>query len=350
MADKSPDHVKDHYKDHYKDAGVDTVAGDDLVDWLQSSKTAFTHPKGFGRVADGIGGFAGLFSLNLSRFKNPTLVASTDGVGTKLLLGLDQKMCADLGQDLVAMCVNDLYTVGAVPLFFLDYYATGALNKDQFKQVLTSIQSSCKTCDMALLGGETAEMPGLYEKGHFDLAGFVVGAVDGDHRLGPHRVRVGDKLVAFEASGFHSNGYSLVRKWLLERPRPDLAESLMRPTKLYSQVPELFLKHPDSFHALANITGGGISGNLPRVIAPGQAAEIEFSKLPTPAWMEEFICSNGVSTRAVEEVFNLGAGMIAVVDGSQCEDFIMDAGRLGLHPHLIGEIKSTSGPAVVTYV
>ncbi len=344
------DHSENSPTDHYKNAGVDTVAGDELVDWLQAKKSAFIHPKGFGRVADGIGGFAGLFSIDLARFKNPTLVASTDGVGTKLLLGLEHKMCGDLGQDLVAMCVNDLYTVGAVPLFFLDYYASGALNKDQFKEVLTSIQSSCKTCDMALLGGETAEMPGLYEKGHFDLAGFVVGAVDGNHRLGPHRVQVGDKLIAFEASGFHSNGYSLVRKWMAKKPRPELTKLLMQPTKLYSTVPDLFAKYPDAFHSLANITGGGISGNLPRVLAAGQSAEIKFAQLPTPPWMTEFIASNGVTSRAVEEVFNLGTGMIAAVDRASYLPFVEDAKLLGLAPHLVGEVRACSGPAVVTYI
>ena len=344
------DHSDTRPTDHYKNAGVDTVAGDELVDWLQAKKSTFVHPKGFGRVADGIGGFAGLFSIDLARFKSPTLVASTDGVGTKLLLGLEHKLCGDLGQDLVGMCVNDLYTVGAVPLFFLDYYATGALNKDQFKEVLTSIQNSCKACDMALLGGETAEMPGLYEKGHFDLAGFVVGAVDGNHRLGPHRVNVGDKLVAFEASGFHSNGFSLVRKWLAKKPRPELIGLMMEPTKLYSQIPELFSKYPDTFHSLANITGGGISGNLPRVMASEQLAEIKFDLLPTPPWMSEFITANGVNCRAVEEVFNLGAGMIATVDSAACQAFMVDARTLGLGPHLIGEIKSGVGPATVKYI
>lgn len=341
-------------QDHYKNAGVDTDAGDALVGWLQSKKSSFTHPKGFGRVADGIGGFAGLFSINLSRFKNPTLVASTDGVGTKLLLGLENNLCRDLGQDLVAMCVNDLYTVGASPLFFLDYYATGSLNQNQFKEVLSSIQASCKTCDMALLGGETAEMPGLYEKGHFDLAGFVVGAVDGDQRLGPHRVKAGDQLVAFEATGFHSNGYSLVRKWLKETPRPDLVSPLMAPTKLYSEIPDLFLKHPETFHALANITGGGISGNLPRVMPKDTLAEISFDKLPTPAWMRDFILSHVLSLKDVEEVFNLGAGMIAVVDANACAKFLQDASEMGLKPHVIGSVKEsqsdTNKPASVRYI
>jgi phosphoribosylformylglycinamidine cyclo-ligase len=246
------------------------------------------------------------------------------------------------------MCVNDLYTVGAAPLFFLDYYATGALNQNQFKEVLSSIQASCKTCDMALLGGETAEMPGLYEKGHFDLAGFVVGAVDGDQRLGPHRVNAGDQLIAFEATGFHSNGYSLVRKWLKEKPRPELVSTLMTPTKLYSEIPELFLRHPAAFHSLANITGGGISGNLPRVLPDNTVAEISFDKLPTPAWMKDFILSHVGNLRDVEEIFNLGAGMIAVVDASASGKFSQDAEEMGLRPHVIGSVKEVKGQEKAT--
>lgn len=342
--------MTDSSTNHYKNAGVDTTKGDALVEWLQAKKSSFVHPRGLGRVAEGIGGFAGLFSLDLSRYKQPALVASTDGVGTKLLLGLESNHCQNLGQDLVAMCVNDLYTVGAVPLFFLDYYATGTLNETQFKEILGSIKSSCDACGMALLGGETAEMPGLYEKGHFDLAGFVVGVVDDDRRLGPQRVKCGDQLVQFAASGFHSNGYSLIRKWLKEKSRPDLIESLLIPTKLYTEVPELLLKNPESFHALANITGGGISGNLPRVIQDNQTAEIRLDRLATPAWMSDFINSNGVGLLDVEEVFNLGAGMIAVVDAAGTNKFMADAKSVGLAPTLIGDIKASSGPASVRFI
>ena len=328
-------------ENHYKNAGVDTEAGDALVDWLQAKKSGFAHSKGFGRVSEGIGGFAGIFSLNLSRFKNPTLVASTDGVGTKLLLGLENNLCQNLGQDLVAMCVNDLYTVGASPLFFLDYYATGSLNPTQFKEVLTSIQTSCETCDMALLGGETAEMPGLYKKGHFDWAGFVVGVVDGDKKLGSSRVKSGDKLIAFQATGFHSNGYSLIRQWLDEKPRPDLLASLMTPTKLYSEVPELLLKYPETFHALANITGGGISGNLPRVLPDGFFAEILFDNLPTPTWIRDFILCHVKHIKDVEEVFNLGVGMIAVVAPNDYQSFLEDAAEMGLMPQVIGTVQKS---------
>jgi phosphoribosylformylglycinamidine cyclo-ligase len=307
-------------------------------------------PFGFGKVADGIGGFAGLFSLNTSTMKKPTLVASTDGIGTKLLLGLKTERIHNLGQDLVAMCVNDLYTVGAVPLFFLDYFATGQISADQFKLILSSIKSSCAQCGMALLGGETAEMPGLYAPKHFDLAGFVVGVVDEEERLGPHRTRQGDLLIAFKSSGFHSNGYSLIRSWLSKKDSPDLTEQLMTPTKLYAAVPDLIKRHPRSFHALANITGGGISGNLPRVLGADLSAKIAFEKLPTDDWMRQFIRSNGANEKEVESIFNLGAGMIAIVDPKYGDAFMRDAQELGLEPHHIGDVTAGRGAPEVEFI
>ncbi len=335
---------------HYLDSGVNTEKSDELVDWLQSDSKPVMNPFGFGNVVDGIGGFAGLFALNTSTMKKPTLVASTDGIGTKLLLGLKNERIKSLGQDLVAMCVNDLYTVGAVPLFFLDYFATGQISSDQFKMILSSIKSSCTHCGMALLGGETAEMPGLSAPKHFDLAGFVVGIVDDAARLGPHRTRSGDLLIAFKSSGFHSNGYSLIRSWLSKKDRPDLAEQLMTPTKLYAAIPDLIKRHPKSFHALANITGGGISGNLPRVLGQDLNAKIVFEKLPTDSWMREFIRSNGAHEKEVENVFNLGAGMVAIVDQKHGDIFMRDAKELGLEPHFIGDVTGGRGAPEVEFI
>jgi phosphoribosylformylglycinamidine cyclo-ligase len=336
-------------KNHYLSSGVDTAKGDALVDWLQANSNSFDSPFGLGKVVDGIGGFAGLFSLNLKGMSKPTLVASTDGIGTKLLLGLQTDRIENLGQDLVGMCVNDLYTLGAFPLFFLDYYATSQLSSTQFKCILGSIKSSCNHCQMALLGGETAEMPGLYAPRHFDLAGFVVGILDQDHRLGPHRTKCGDNLIAFKSSGFHSNGFSLIRKWLAERPRPDLIEKIMTPTKLYNTIPELLKRHPTSFHSLANITGGGISGNLPRVLGANVKAQIDFKSLPTESWMKDFITSNGAIEREVEDVFNLGVGMIAVVDDVSTSVFLNDAKELDLKPQVIGKLVNHTGTAIVSY-
>jgi phosphoribosylformylglycinamidine cyclo-ligase len=265
------------------------------------------------------------------------------------------------------MCVNDLYTVGAVPLFFLDYYATGALNQEQFKEILSSIKASCNTCGMALLGGETAEMPGLYAKNHFDLAGFVVGVVDEARRLGPERVRVGDRLIAFTSSGFHSNGYSLIRQWLktsslkqehtdehtndhTDDRREKLYDALMTPTKLYHEIPDLLAKWPYSLRALAHITGGGISGNLPRALPHDTVAEIYPQQIPTPDWMAAFIANHKAAITDVEPVFNLGCGMIAIVAQDDAASFMVSAAEMGLSPRDIGQVASGHGPASVRYL
>ena len=338
----------------YGDAGVDTEKGDALADWLAADQsTAFQHPRGLGRLTSGIGGFAGLFEINFKSMKRPQLVASTDGVGTKLLLGLGHNQIDHLGQDLVAMCANDLYTIGATPLFFLDYYATGSLSEDQFKRVLTSIKSACKTCGMALMGGETAEMPGLYEKGHFDLAGFVVGVVDEEDRLGAHRTKAGDVLIAWESSGFHSNGFSLIRRWLEKNPKlatPDMIHKLMTPTKLYPEVVTLAQEFKQDLHAMANITGGGISGNLPRVIADDLVCDIKRNDLPILPWMKEFILGSGSTLEEIEPVFNLGAGMIAVVSPKVADAFVLASDRLGLKAKIIGSVVAGKGPASVRFL
>ncbi|MCX6125019.1 MAG: phosphoribosylformylglycinamidine cyclo-ligase [Proteobacteria bacterium] len=338
----------------YKSAGVDTEKGDALAAWLVDDENShFHHPKGLGSLTSGIGGFAGLFETNFKNMARPQLVASTDGVGTKLLLGLQVDLIAGLGQDLVAMCVNDLYTAGANPLFFLDYYATGKLSSQQFKTVLTSIKDSCKACGMALMGGETAEMPGLYSPGHFDLAGFVVGVVDHHKRLGSHRTKAGDVLVSLQSSGFHSNGFSLIRKWLSEFPGllvPELSKRLMTPTKLYHEIITLVDSFGSDFHALSNITGGGISGNLPRVIAQDLVCTIVKSALPTPLWMANLLDAVGAKFNDIEPVFNLGVGMIAVVSKESRSDFLAAAQNLALMPKVIGEVEAGSGSAIVRYV
>jgi phosphoribosylaminoimidazole synthetase len=252
------------------------------------------------------------------------------------------------------MCVNDLYTLGARPLWFLDYYATGKLDPIQFKSVLTGIQKSVKHCGALLLGGETAEMPGLYGKGHFDLAGFVVGVVDGKKMLGPKNVKNGDALISLASSGFHSNGYSLIRKWLSEKPgSPELLKSLMTPTRLYSEIPDLLDQvGTDVFHALANITGGGISGNLPRVLPPWAKAKIDLNSIPTPPWMKEFMASHGSTPASLEAVFNLGCGMIAVVDSEKSLEFLSKAKSLGLNCQSIGSIErdESQNEATITFL
>lgn len=332
----------------YKDSGVDVEKGDALVDWLQSSGS---QSRTSGEVVSGIGGFAALFRPDFSGMEDPLLVSGTDGVGTKVLLGLEQGQLEGLGIDLVAMCVNDLYTVGGRPLFFLDYYATGILDESQFKSVLSGIRRGLESCHTVLMGGETAELPGLYKKGHFDLAGFVVGMVDGKKRLRPELVKAGDVLIALESSGFHSNGYSLVRKWLSEKAAPlEQMQHILAPTRIYSEIPELLeVLGWGRVHALANITGGGISGNLPRVLPDGVEALIDPKSIPTPRWMKDFYESHGASFMDVEAVFNMGAGMIAVVDSTAERDFLDLAAKLNLGASSIGTIQIGQGEATVRY-
>ena len=335
----------------YKQAGVDVEKGDRLVDWLLEHESA---PKAtrLGAVVSGIGGFAAMFRPNFKGLADPLLVTSTDGVGTKVLLGIDTGIVHGLGIDLVAMCVNDLYTVGGRPMFFLDYYATGALDEDQFKSVLAGIKKGCAQSGALLLGGETAEMPGLYAKGHFDLAGFVVGAVDGKALLGPQHVKAGDRLFALPSSGLHSNGYSLVRHWLKDSGKPDqaLLDHLMQPTRIYHELPELVDKLGiTSIHAVANITGGGISGNLPRVMPDGTDAHINVADLPTPPWMRTFIESHQATALAQEGVFNLGCGMIAIVAPEAAAAFTLAARALQLDVQPIGDVQAGSGPAKVVF-
>ena len=240
--------------DLYKQAGVDVSKGDELVNWLGKE-----NPDR--ELKD----FSASYEPNFSGYKKPLLVSSTDGVGTKLLLALEQDKLESLGYDLVAMCINDLYTSGAKPLFFLDYYATSNLDSSQFKRVLTSIKNALAEAECSLLGGETAELPGLYHHNHFDLAGFVVGVVDKEKRMSPSATREGDALYALPSSGFHSNGYSLLRKFLKEKPKlvnNELITRLLLPTRIYWEVPKFLQSLAQKSAMQLHITGSGISGNL----------------------------------------------------------------------------------------
>ncbi len=335
-------------KDLYKESGVDVEKGDALVDWLKDTGSSSVHG---GEVVSGIGGFAALYRPNFSGMKDPLLVSGTDGVGTKVLLAIEEKQLEGLGYDLVAMCVNDLYTVGGKPLFFLDYYATGVLDEEQFKSVLKGIRSALNQCETALMGGETAELPGLYEKGHFDLAGFVVGVVDGAKRLKPDMVKTGDVLIALESSGFHSNGYSLLRKWLKAKPERSHITYALNPTRIYHELPHIHRVMPEgSIHALANITGGGISGNLPRVLPEGVTAVIEKRLVPISKEMKTIFDAHGADFESVESVFNMGAGMIAAVAKDEAERFIDECAKQKLKAVRIGEIEEGAGEACVRYI
>ena len=305
----------------YKDSGVDIDAGDALVDRIAPAAKATRRP---GADAD-LGGFGGLFDLRAAGFRDPILVSSTDGVGTKLKIAIETKLFAGIGQDLVAMCVNDIVVQGAEPLFFLDYYASGKLQVDDAAAVIEGIARACKESGCALIGGETAEMPGLYAQGDFDLAGFAVGAVERGHVLPKtEHMAEGDALIGVASSGVHSNGYSLVRRVVsdaglsYDAPAPfdakrKLGEALLTPTRLYIKS-GLEAIRSGGVKGFAHITGGGITENLPRVLPEGMDAEIDLSSwapLPVFGWLAK---SAGISEQEMLRTFNCGIGLIAVVD------------------------------------
>lgn len=302
----------------YKDAGVDIDAGNALVENIKAVTQRTRRPE----VLSGLGGFGALCELP-NGYKEPVLVSATDGVGTKLKLAIDAGIHDTVGIDLVAMCVNDLIVCGAEPLFFLDYYATGGLDVEAAAAVVTGIGEGCIQAGCSLIGGETAEMPGMYQAGDYDLAGFAVGVVEKSKIIDQQRVSPGDRLIALHSSGPHSNGYSLIRKVLevsntgLDHTldgRP-LAEVLLQPTEIYVRAIQALASEID-IHALAHITGGGLLENVPRVLPEGSRAVIDTDTWQWPGvfqWLQE---SGNIATEEMYRTFNCGVGMIVCVGSS----------------------------------
>src|SRR3569833_3140900 len=334
-----------------KNAGVDIDAGEALVDRIAPAARATRRR---GADAD-LGGFGGLFDLKAAGFKDPILVSGTDGVGTKLKLAIDTRKFDGIGQDLVAMCVNDVVVQGAEPLFFLDYYATGKLEVEAAAVTVEGIARACKESGCALVGGETAEMPGLYAKGDFDLAGFTVGAVERDAVLPKTSLmKEGDVLIGVASSGVHSNGYSLVRKVVeksglgLDAPSPfgggTLGESLLTPTRLYVKDALAAMK-TGGVKGLAHITGGGITDNLPRCLPDGLDAEVDLNAiavLPVFQWLAK---QAGIAESEMLRTFNCGIGMVAVTDEAHA-DAVMAAFGGGVR---IGKLIKGADEAKVVY-
>ncbi len=295
----------------YKSSGVDVVAGDALVDWLQTEDPKARQPHAE-RIVSGIGGFASLFRADFPEMKKPCLVTCTDGVGTKVKLASQYQKFDGIGQDLVAMCVNDLICTGGMPLMFLDYYATGKLNLDEAKAFLTSVKRACQMSDCALVGGETAEMPGVYHGNDFDCAGFAVGVVDEEKTLGAHRVKKGDCLIGVASSGFHSNGYSLLRK-VFENDMDQWVDQLLTPTALYVRLFKA-LNQAVELHALAHITGGGIE-NIPRVLPEN----LKWKKKDWvwPDVFREVQNRTGMSDGKMLETLNCGVGLVIILSPEQ---------------------------------
>lgn len=334
----------------YADAGVDIDAGNALVDRIKPAAAATARPG----VMAGLGGFGALFDLRAAGYDDPILVAATDGVGTKLRIAIDTGMLDTIGIDLVAMCVNDLVCQGAEPLFFLDYFATGRLSVDAAATIVDGIARGCSGAGCALIGGETAEMPGLYADGDFDLAGFAVGAMNRGADL-PAGVAAGDVILGLASDGVHSNGYSLVRKvvdqagldWDAPAPFADatLGAALLTPTRLYVR-PALAAIRAQGVHALAHITGGGLTENLPRVLPDGAGAAIDLSAWALPPVFHWMADSAGISDAEMLKTFNCGIGMCVVVAPDHADAIaalLTDAGEI---VHRIGHVTDRPG---ITY-
>ncbi|GAA0682261.1 phosphoribosylformylglycinamidine cyclo-ligase [Marinobacterium maritimum] len=326
----------------YKDAGVDIDAGNALVERIKGVAKRTARPE----VMGGLGGFGALCELPAG-YKQPVLVSGTDGVGTKLRLAMDLKKHDTIGIDLVAMCVNDLVVAGAEPLLFLDYYATGHLNVDMAADVVTGIGAGCELAGAALVGGETAEMPGMYDGDDYDLAGFCVGVVEKEEIIDGSKVQVGDALIGLASSGPHSNGYSLIRKILevtnadLQQPMGDktLAEALLEPTRIY--VKQLLkLIRESQVNALSHITGGGLLENIPRVLPESAKAVIDVKSWEMPPvfkWLQE---GGNVETREMYRTLNCGVGMVIAVPADKAEAAIALLQGEGENAWLIGQIEA----------
>ncbi|MGO6673970.1 phosphoribosylformylglycinamidine cyclo-ligase [Rhizobium leguminosarum] len=306
----------------YSDAGVDIDAGNLLVEKIKPAVRSTRRPG-----ADGeIGGFGGLFDLKAAGFTDPVLVAANDGVGTKLKIAIDADYHDTVGIDLVAMCVNDLVVQGAEPLFFLDYFATGKLDPDQGAAIVGGIAAGCREAGCALIGGETAEMPGMYSSGDYDLAGFAVGAAERGKLLPSGDIAEGDVILGLASSGVHSNGFSLVRKivelsgldWDAPAPFAEdkkLGEALLEPTRIYVKPLLKAIRETGAIKALAHITGGGFPENIPRVLPKHLAAEIDLAAVKVPPVFSWLSKTGGVESKEMLRTFNCGVGMIAVVAG-----------------------------------
>lgn len=328
----------------YSDAGVNIDAGNQFVKMIKKDVEETFSPA----VLKGIGGFAALYAPNLSGYKEPVLVSGTDGVGTKLKIAFMLDKHDTVGIDLVAMCVNDILTIGARPLFFLDYLAVARLETEKASAIVSGIARGCKEAGCALIGGETAEMPGFYQPGEYDLAGFAVGIVDREKMITGDGIEAGDKIIGLASSGLHSNGYSLARKVFLEKEKLDLyeplgkggeplGEILLSPTRIYVRT---ILKLMEEFdiNGLAHITGGGLLENVPRILPEGLTARIEKDSWPVAGVFRELQRLGGIAEEEMYRTFNMGVGMVVIVRKEEAEGILEAARALGEEAYLIGEI------------
>jgi phosphoribosylformylglycinamidine cyclo-ligase len=336
----------------YRDAGVDIDEGDRLVELIKP----FARPTLRPEVLAGIGGFGGLFALDVKKYREPVLVSGTDGVGTKLKIAFAADRHGTIGQDLVAMCVNDVAVVGAEPLFFLDYFATGKLSAEQGAEVVKGIAEGCRLAGCALIGGETAELPGFYAKGEYDLAGFAVGVVERSRIVDGRAVTPGDLVLGIASSGVHSHGYSLARKALLEKHPVDarldgldgrtLAEVLLEPTRIYAKD-VLALLEKVEVRAFAHVTGGGLPGNVPRTLPDGTKAVLDERRWPRPAVFDVIEREGQVPRDEMYRTFNMGLGLVAVVAPRDEAAALAVLKARGLDAWTVGTIEK-GGPGEAT--
>jgi phosphoribosylformylglycinamidine cyclo-ligase len=327
----------------YKDSGVDITKGNNLIEKIKPIAKSTSRPG----VLEGLGGFGAMFEIPLNKYRNPVLISGTDGVGTKLKVAEMLNQHNTIGIDLVAMCVNDLIVQGAEPLFFLDYYATGSLNPDIATSVISGIGKGCIQSGCALIGGETAEMPGMYKGEEYDLAGFCVGIAEKDKIIDGSKVSLGDHIVALGSSGPHSNGYSLIRK-VLEKTiaSPDHLKALIEPTNIYvNSILSLINNLP--VNAISHITGGGLLENIPRVLPNNLAAKLDTSSWTMPDIFKWLQTEGNIDSKEMYRVLNCGIGMVVVTPNNSSQaaiDCLKDSGE---NAWLVGEIVNSTGNQVI---
>ena len=327
----------------YKDSGVDITKGNQLIEKIKPIAKSTLRPG----VLGGLGGFGAMFEIPLEKYKNPVLISGTDGVGTKLKVAEMLKKHDTIGIDLVAMCVNDLIVQGAEPLFFLDYYATGSLNPEIATSVIEGIGEGCRQSGCSLIGGETAEMPGMYNGEEYDLAGFCVGIVDKNQVIDGSKVNEGDHIVALGSSGPHSNGYSLIRK-VLEKSTPSAEQlnSLIEPTRIYVKS-ILSLANTLPVHAISHITGGGLLENIPRVLPDHLSAKLNSNSWSQPEIFEWLQKEGNIDSHEMYRVLNCGVGMVVIISKESSSQAIEHLSACGENAWLIGEVVHSKGEQVI---
>ncbi len=327
----------------YKDSGVDITKGNQLIEKIKPIAKSTLRPG----VLGGLGGFGAMFEIPLEKYKNPVLISGTDGVGTKLKVAEMLNKHDTIGIDLVAMCVNDLIVQGAEPLFFLDYYATGSLNPEIATSVIEGIGEGCRQSGCSLIGGETAEMPGMYNGEEYDLAGFCVGIVDKNQVIDGSKVNEGDHIVALGSSGPHSNGYSLIRK-VLEKSTPSAEQlnSLIEPTRIYVKS-VLSLANTLPVHAISHITGGGLLENIPRVLPDHLSAKLNSNSWSQPEIFKWLQKEGNIDSHEMYRVLNCGVGMVVIISKESSSQAIEHLSACGENAWLIGEVVHSKGEQVI---